>query len=428
VARTHASSRASGERLGRVALSRTAGFWLATGVFILVFAVSAAPTPLYRVYQTEWTFSAIVLTAVFATYALFLLAALLIFGSLSDHVGRRRVISVALLGNAIVCALFLTAHGVGQLFAALQPEGSGLAPVFTNAGPLWGLALGGLGASALVQYAPAPTHLVWCLLLGASFAAALAILAIPETSAGHPGVLASLRPSVGIPRQARSTFARTAPILVAAWALNGFYLSLGPSLVGDVLRSRNLLWGGLVIFILTALGGIAAVLARVWTARATMMTGCIVLFTGAAITFAGVATTSAAFFLVGTGIAGTGVGTSFLGSFRTLSALATPGERASLISAIFIEAYTAFSIPVVVAGIATSRFGLHRTGLVYCATVAGLAALALVSVLLQGRASPRTPTPVLTVDKPIARSSDHRDCSLGRSRAVSCRRPIEDAH
>jgi MFS family permease len=449
VARTHASSRASGERLGGVALSRTAGFWLATGVFILVFAVSAAPTPLYRVYQTEWTFSAIVLTAVFATYALFLLAALLIFGSLSDHVGRRRVISVALLGNAIVCALFLTAHGVGQLFAAravqgvavglgtsalgaalidLQPEGSGLAPVFTNAGPLWGLALGGLGASALVQYAPAPTHLVWCLLLGASFAAALAILAIPETSAGHPGVLASLRPSVGIPRQARSTFARTAPILVAAWALNGFYLSLGPSLVGDVLRSRNLLWGGLVIFILTALGGIAAVLARVWTARATMMTGCIVLFTGAAITFAGVATTSAAFFLVGTGIAGTGVGTSFLGSFRTLSALATPGERASLISAIFIEAYTAFSIPVVVAGIATSRFGLHRTGLVYCATVAGLAALALVSVLLQGRASPRTPTPVLTVDKPIARSSDHRDCSLGRSRAVSCRRPIEDAH
>ena len=271
---------------------------------------------------------------------------------------------------------------------------------------MWGLAVGGLGASALVQYAPAPTHLVWWLLLGASFAAALAILTIPETSAGHPNVLASLRPSVGIPRQARTTFARTAPIFGAAWALNGFYLSLGPSLAGDVLRSRNLLWGGLVIFLLTAARRHRDGRARGWSARATMMIGCIALFAGAAITFAAVATTSAGVFLAGIAIAGTGVGTAFLGSFRTLSALATPGQRASLISAIFIEAYTAFSIPVVIAGIATSRFGLHRTGLVYCATVAGLAALALVSLLLQGRGREGTPAPVLTVDKPITCSSD----------------------
>jgi hypothetical protein len=58
---------------------------VATVVFILVFAVSAAPTPLYGVYQMEWKFSAIVLTAVSAAYALFLLVALPIFGSVSDH-------------------------------------------------------------------------------------------------------------------------------------------------------------------------------------------------------------------------------------------------------------------------------------------------------------------------------------------------------
>lgn len=67
MALTHTRPSAPGDRLGRVTLSRTAGFWLATVVFIPVFAVSAAPTPLYRVYQTEWGFSAIVLTAVFAT-------------------------------------------------------------------------------------------------------------------------------------------------------------------------------------------------------------------------------------------------------------------------------------------------------------------------------------------------------------------------
>jgi len=123
---------------------------------------------------------------------------------------------------------------------------------------------------------------------------------------------------------------------------------------------------------------------------------------GGTITFAGVATKSAGVFLAGIPVAGTGVGMAFLGSFRTLSALATPAQRASLISAIFIEAYTAFSVPLVVAGIATSHLGLHRTALVYCATVAGLAALALVSLLLQGRATTRTPA----VEKPVSWSSD----------------------
>jgi hypothetical protein len=290
---------------------------------------------------------------------------------------------------------------IGAALIDLQPEGSGLAPVFTNAGSLWGLAVGGLGASALVQYAPAPTHLIWWLLLGTTFAAALAILTLPETSAGHPNVLASLRPSVGIPRQARTTFARTAPIFGAAWALNGFYLSLGPSLAGEVFRSRNLLWGGLVIFLLTAVAGTATVVARARSTHATMMIGCIALFAGAAITFAAVAMTSAGAFLAGIAIAGIGVGLAFLGSFRVLSALATPGQRASLISAIFIATYTAFSLPVVIAGIATSRFGLHGTGPAYCAALAALAALGLVSLLLQGRADTGTAAPILTMDKPL---------------------------
>jgi hypothetical protein len=396
-------------------------------VFFLVFAVAAAPAPLYGVYQREWRFSATILTAVFAIYALFLLLTLLIFGSVSDHLGRRRVISAALFVNAVVCTLFLTAHGVAQLFVAravqgvgvglatsalgaalidLQPEGSGLAPVFTNAGSLWGLAIGGLGASALVQYAPAPTHLVWWLLLGASLAAALAILTLPETSAGHPNVLASLRPRVGIPLHARTTFARTAPVFGAAWALNGFYLSLGPSLAGEVFRSKNLLWGGLVIFLLTALAGTATVVVRAWSARTTMMIGCIALVTGAAITFAAVAMTSSGVFLAGIGIAGIGVGVAYLGSFRVLSALATPGQRASLISAIFIAAYTAFSLPVVIAGIATSRFGLHGPGLAYCAAVAGLAALALISLLWHGRAATGARARDLCMDEAITNSSN----------------------
>ena len=135
MARTNTSNRSSDDRFGRVTLSSTAGFWLGTVVFFLVVAVAAAPSPLYGVYRAEWRFSAIVLTAVFAIYALFLLFTLLISGSLSDRLGRRRVISVALFGNTVVCALFLTAHGVPGCSWRARYRGSPLAWQRVHSGP-----------------------------------------------------------------------------------------------------------------------------------------------------------------------------------------------------------------------------------------------------------------------------------------------------
>ena len=115
---------AAGGIAGRAALPRAAGFWLVAGVLFLLFFASAAPSPLYGVYQAQWRFSATTLTAVFAVYALVLLLTLLVFGSLSDYLGRRRVILVALAASAGACGLFLAAHGVGLLFAARALQGA----------------------------------------------------------------------------------------------------------------------------------------------------------------------------------------------------------------------------------------------------------------------------------------------------------------
>ena len=65
---------------------------------------------------------------------------------------------------------------------------------------------------------------------------------MPETAPWRPGVLASLRPRVAVPRQARGTFGMVLPCLVAVWMISGFYLALGPSLAAQVLRSPDLLW------------------------------------------------------------------------------------------------------------------------------------------------------------------------------------------
>jgi MFS family permease len=386
------------------ALPRATAFWLVAGALFLLLFASGAASPLYGVYQAQWRFSAITLTAVFGVYALVLLVTLLVVGSVSDYLGRRRVISVAMAAGAGACGLFLAAHGVGLLFAAralsgaaagtatsaggaalidLQPEGSGRAPVVTSAATLLGLAAGALGTSALVQYGPAPTHLIWWLLLGASAAAAVAVLAIPETAPGRPGVLATLRPRVAVPRQARTTFAVALPCMIAAPALLGFYLALGPSLAAQVLRSPDLLWGGLVILLVAGSGAAASVALRGVGGAAAMQAGCLVLLAGAAMTLAAIQTASAAAFLAGTAVAGAGFGMGFfLGAYRILTPLAGSGQRASLIAALWIVYYLAFSIPVVIAGVATTHVGLHRTAVVFSAALAVLAAAAAGSFLL----------------------------------------------
>jgi hypothetical protein len=400
-------------------LPAAAGFWVLAVAFMMLFFASAAASPLYGVYQARFHFSTTTLTAVFAVYVLVLLVTLLFFGSVSDFLGRRPVIVLALVASAGACGAFLAARGTGELFAAralqgvatglasgaigaalieLQPAGSERAALVTSAFSSAGLAVGALVTSALVQYGPAPTHLIWSLLLGVFVVAALAVLAIEEPGSPRPGVLASMRPRVGVPRQARGTFVAALPAIIAVWALGGLYLSLGPSLAAQLAASPNLVWGGLVIFILAGIGAAAVGLFRQLAPRRAMLIGCGFLLAGVGVTIAAIATTTSAAFLAGTAVAGVGFGLTFMGAFRMIIALAG-AERAGLIAAIFIASYLAFSIPALIAGAAATEFGLHSTALVYSICVAALVVIAT-SLLLRSGARSAEPAPGRRIELP----------------------------
>ena len=209
------SSPESGVKPALGFLPRGVGLWLMACVLGLLVSASSAPSPLYGVYQQKWHFSATTLTAVSGVYALALILTLLVVGPLSDYVGRRPVIIGALVLEIGAVSLFLAADGVGWLYGArvlqgcavgaatsalsaalidLQPEGSTRAPVVNSFTPGFGLALGALVTSALVQYGPAPTHLIWWLLLGGFVLSIPGVLAVPESVTRHAGALRSLRP------------------------------------------------------------------------------------------------------------------------------------------------------------------------------------------------------------------------------------------
>jgi MFS family permease len=109
----------------------------------------------------------------------------------------------------------------------------------------------------------------------------------------------------------------------------------------------------------------------------------VALFAGAVITFVAIATRTSTLLLAGTAVAGLGWGPAFLGAYGTIVALARPEDRAGLVAAIFTVGYLAFSIPAVIAGVATSHYGLHKTALVYSSIVAVLAATAAASLAVR---------------------------------------------
>src|SRR3954469_17730863 len=267
------------ERSRRFLLPEGPSFWVAAAIAFLAFAANAAVSPLYRVYQVQFGFSATTLTLLFTVYIVVLLVTLLFFGSLSDHVGRRPVLLAGLVVGAVGCGVFLGAHGVGPLFAAralqgvavglisgaasagmldLRPAGAA-APLVSSVAPTGGQALGAIGSSVLAQYAPAPTHFVWWVLRGAFLAVVAAVAAMPEPGSRRVGHPISLRPHISVPPGARGAFAVATPCLVAVWALAGFYLSLGPSLAAQQTHSDNLTWGGVLILVFTGLGAAGSV-------------------------------------------------------------------------------------------------------------------------------------------------------------------------
>ena len=385
------------------------------GIVVLFPAASSAPSPLYPLYQQLFRFSAATLTVVFAVYVAGLLASLLVVGALSDHVGRKPVLVGALLLEAVSFAVFLGAGGVTALLVArvLQgiatgaaittlgatmvdlapPEALHRAGMVTGVGTLAGLAAGAVGAGALTQFAPAPTRLVWIVLLGLLAVSAVVVAVLPETSVRRPGGWTSLVPRVGVTPRLRGEVLAVTPVLVTSWALGGLYLSLGPSIAATLLGESSRLIGGLVVTLLCGTGALASFLLRDRPVRSLIAPAAGLLAAGTAVTLVGFRLASLPLTALGTVIAGIGFGAAALACFGVFAEIAGPGERGELFAVAYVISYTAFSLPAVAAGIGSGLVGLATAAEVYGAVVVLLGAGSVVLTLAGSRRRAAQPVP-----------------------------------
>ena len=349
--------------------------------FTSLYLAAGALMPLLVEYQEKWDLPAALLTLAFAVFAIGFLAAVLVLGPLSDHVGRRPVLLGALVIQLASNVMFLVAPDIGWVIAArivqglatgaattaftavlvelAPPNRKRLGTILGSVGLTGGLGAGSLLAGVAIQLTTTTANTIVFIVLTIITVLGIVVIAMsPESVIRVPGALRSLVPRVAIPPATRREFTAAAPVIAAVWMLSGLSGGIAPSLVRSVFLLNSGLLNGLSGFIAPAASAVVGVMFARLDPRRSMIIGIYASIAGAIGIIGGVCAGSVAIMIIGQAVAGVGFGASFTASLRLIFPLAAAYQRASVVASIYLVSYLAFGVPVVVAGQLASSFGL----------------------------------------------------------------------
>jgi MFS family permease len=366
------------------------------------------PTPLYPLYQAAYGFSQLLITVIFAAYALGVIGALIVTARWSDQLGRRPLLLAGLLVAAASDALFLLGDGLGMLLAGrvvsgisagiftgtatvavieLAPEAwkprATLAATAVNMG---GLGLGPMTAGVFGAYLPAPLALPYVLHLVLLAIGLMLVWRAPETvaRAAHPQLRVQ---RLSLPPEVRGVFLPAVLAGFAGFAVLGFFTAMVPAFMQQVLGQHSLALIGLVAGMVFFSSTLGQVLQGRITPSWRLPLGCLIVIAGALLIGTGILQAALTVFLCGALFAGVGQGIAFRAGLGAIAAACPGSQRGAVTSTFFVIVYIALSIPVVGIGLAARYLGLVATGAGFAGLVALLCSVALVLVLRGARRS-----------------------------------------
>jgi MFS family permease len=398
----------------RAASSPRAGFWIVAVVFFITMACSTVPTPLYPLYQRQDAFPVDVITVISAAYAVGVMISLYLFGHVSDWVGRRRMLVIAIVISIASTLMFLlwqevpglvtarfingvsiglfsataTAY-LGELRAVAKPgESLLIGTSVAGAANLGGLAVGPLISGLFAEFFPNPTELPYVVFLMLLTFGVLALLTVPETVI-VPNPRPRYRPQrLSAPRAHRSTFLAAAFAAFAGFAVFGLFSALAPTfLAGTFGDSDHLLAGvtAFAVFASAAVGQLALVAVRLRTQLTIAIVACVV---GLAAVAAGPLIPELGVFIAGGVVAGLGVGILFRCAIATAAVVAEPGHTGETLALLFMIAYAGPVLPVLAVGVVLT---FAPTTLVLLVFIALMIAATVSAGIIMRRGTAREP-------------------------------------
>ena len=360
----------SAESSAATGASQRWAFGALLGVIMLGLGISAAPSPLYGIYADEWGFAPMTTTVVFAAYALAALASVLVAGAISDRVGRRPVLLVAISGLVLGLVVFMLAGSVPVLIAArvlhglsvgavvvagsaalldLRPDDGARTGRATGVAFNTGMTFAILGTAVDAEYGPGPLVVPYAVLAGLSVLALLAVVVMRESHVDdRTPELVVARPRV--PAIISSDFRFSALGVMASWSVLGVFLSLFPTIASVAVGSTNLVFGGAIVAGCSATAALSMVVSARWPAKVAAVVGdvgmgvcgglCVLAVHLGDPWAVGGASVALGFFF----------GLAFGCSLRHLNQVVPADHRGEVMSAFYVLAYGALAVPTLLAG------------------------------------------------------------------------------
>ncbi|UOQ91451.1 MFS transporter [Halobacillus shinanisalinarum] len=370
-------------------------FWF-VGYTLLILMVGAnIPSPLYSVYQQQWGFSSGVLTLIFAIYAFVLIPSLLIFGQLSDRLGRKKVLLIGLLISAAGSAVFALSSNLILLFIArglqglaagmmsgtataalveLRPNHRKTASLVASIATAGGTAVGPILGGVLAQYGPMPLILPYIVHLILFIPGCITIFAMNETIKTKSTSRWHLqRPS--IPVTLRTPFTMGAITAFAAWSVTALFMSLVPSYVSSLMGIHNLAITGGVVFLMLGASAVAQLTFKNLSFRISMMSGLILLIVGLIGFVLAVPSQSITLLIISTIITGLGQGLAFMGSMQLVNEIAPANQRGNVVSTLYVVIYIGVGLPTIGIGFGAVWIGLYAAISIFTCFIVALATL-----------------------------------------------------
>ena len=386
------------------ALGRRASFNVAAAVVAHTLWTSAAPALTWPLYAARWHLTTTATTGMFAVYPVAVVLTLLLFGNLSDRVGRRAVILVGVASSLVGVGLFAAAPGVAWLHAgrAFMGVGVGLsaspgtaalvefsapgqqarANVVATAATAFGMGMALLAGGALIQYAPWPLRLNFIVLFGVLAAVFAFAWFLPRPTAAARANAAPWRPgSLAVPRAIARVFATATAAVTAGYVLGALMLSLGGQIARDLIGSGNALVNGAVLALFAAATGATAVFARRLPGARAVQWGGLVAAAALALLLLAAAERALLPFLLASTLSGAGYSLLFLGGLTLVNAHAPPAHRAGTLSTIYLVGYLAMGATALSLGVVATHWGLRLALEIGASGIAAVALAAAASAL-----------------------------------------------
>ncbi|WP_253259432.1 MFS transporter [Subtercola boreus] len=373
------------------------GFWIVAATFLLVMAYATVPTPLYPLYQQRDDFPPTVITVIFAAFAVGVMLSLYLAGHVSDWLGRRRVLLVAVLVSALSAVLFLAwpevpglivarlVNGIsvgilaatataflGELRAGAKPDETPAVAATVSAGVnLGGLALGPLIGGVFADFLPAPLvlpHLVFVVVLLLS---AASLLLVPET-VERPETLPRWRPQrLSVPPAGRRAFQASAFGAFSGFAVFGLFTALAPTFLVVTFRADDHLLAGATTFSVFAAAAVGQIVFAPLAPRSQLTLALAASAAGLLLVAFGALVPALPVFLLGGIISGLGVGLLFRAAMMTAGRIANPERKGETLALMFLVAYTGLAVPVLLVGLALQFAPATVVLLVFAAAALG---------------------------------------------------------